>query len=123
LSPHHRLALKVAVLAFVLEVVLGAAFGLAQGCGIPHGIYCALGTGATVGCDLAPRGWLVYCLSAAEMLTLVPLLGAVFSLFTAGLATAGTRRAHAEAQAARRIAADLYAEMTGKVHPHSPPPV
>jgi hypothetical protein len=47
-----------------------------------HGLYCALGTAATDGCDTTGRteaGWAAAC---AVILVAIPLLGAVFALLT-----------------------------------------
>jgi hypothetical protein len=43
-----------------------------------HGLFCSLGTAATVGCDVAPRGGAGQVIAAAVMLTAIPLLAAAF---------------------------------------------
>jgi HAMP domain-containing protein len=53
-----------------------------------HGLYCAIGTATTVGCDIPPATGPAYVLTVAMMVTVVPLFAAVFSFFTSGL-TAG----------------------------------
>jgi hypothetical protein len=47
-----------------------------------HGLYCAVGTASTVGCDTAPHsaaGWLA---AVAVMLTAIPALAGCFALVT-----------------------------------------
>jgi len=82
---HHKRALQVLGATAALDAALGVGYGLADRIGIAHGLYCATGTATTVGCDVAPRGWLAYAISAAMMLTIVPLLTGSFSFFTTGL--------------------------------------
>jgi ion channel len=43
-----------------------------------HGLYCALGTATTVGCDAEPRSGTGMLAAAAVMLTAIPLLAAAF---------------------------------------------
>lgn len=43
-----------------------------------HGIFCAVGTASTVGCDSAPAGTSGRLAQVAVMLTAIPLLAAVF---------------------------------------------
>jgi hypothetical protein len=47
-----------------------------------RGLYCALGTATTVGCDATPSSTAGRAASAAVMLTTIPLLAAVFALLT-----------------------------------------
>lgn len=82
---HHKRALRVLLATAALDVALGAAFGYVTHVGFWHGLYCATGTATTVGCDVAPQGWLPHLLSAVMMLTVAPLLASVFSFFTTGL--------------------------------------
>lgn len=85
LNVHHKRAATVLAATAVLDLALGTAYGLADGIGIPHGLYCATGTATTVGCDASPRGWLPYVISALMMLSIVPLFASVFAFFTTGL--------------------------------------
>lgn len=96
LNVHHRRALIVLCVLVLLDVGLGVAFGLAQGIGIAHGLYCATGTATSLGCDVAPHGWLGYALSSVEMLTILPLCAAVFSLLTTGLTADHIDKRHDE---------------------------
>lgn len=82
---HHRRALLVLAATLALDAALGFAYSRADGTPLAHGLYCALGTATTVGCDVAPRSPAAYILSAVMMLTVVPLFAAVFSFFTTGL--------------------------------------
>lgn len=82
---HHKRALQVLAATFGLDGVLGVLYGLADHVHALHGVYCALGTATTVGCDIPPANGYAYVLSAVMMLTVVPLFAAVFSFFTSGL--------------------------------------
>jgi len=82
---HHRRAAFVLGTTIVLDLALGVGYGSVNGIGIGHGIYCATGTATTVGCDIAPHGWLAYLLSTMMMVTIVPLFASVFAFFTTGL--------------------------------------
>ncbi|HVT98448.1 MAG TPA: hypothetical protein VHE33_13175 [Acidobacteriaceae bacterium] len=82
---HHRRAAAVLVVTAVLDVALGVLYGLAERIHILHGMYCAVATATTVGCDIPPDNGFSYVLSAVMMLTVVPLFAAVFSFFTSGL--------------------------------------
>lgn len=82
---HHKRALLALAATVALDVALGVGFGISDRIGVWHGLYCATGTGTTVGCDVDPAGWLPHVLSAAMMLTVVPLFSSVFAFFTTGL--------------------------------------
>jgi hypothetical protein len=82
---HHRRALWVLGATVALDLALGVGFGLSDHIGVWHGLYCATGTGTTVGCDVDPSGWLPHVLSTLMMLTVVPLFTSVFAFFTTGL--------------------------------------
>lgn len=85
MNTHHRRALALLAATLVLDVVFGTWFGIADGIGIGHGLYCATGFATTEGCDVQPHGWLAYTLGALMMISMVPLFTAVFSFFTTGL--------------------------------------
>ena len=90
----HRVAILVFVLALsiVLDTILGIAFAYAQGILKWDGLYFATTTGTTVGYgDITPHGWLPHLIAVALMVIAIPLFGASFSLFTAGLAAAQVR--------------------------------
>lgn len=87
MNAHHGLALATIGAATVLDTGLGAAFGAAEHIGIGRGLYFATTTATTVGYgDITPHGWIPHLLAVAIMLTVIPLFGASFSLFTSGLA-------------------------------------
>lgn len=44
-----------------------------------HGLYCSLGTAATVGCDVLPRSGAGEITAVLVMLTAIPLLAAAFA--------------------------------------------
>jgi hypothetical protein len=44
-----------------------------------HGLYCSVGTAATVGCDTAPRGAAGQAVAVGVMLTAIPCLASAFS--------------------------------------------
>jgi hypothetical protein len=69
----------------VLDVIFGILYGLDDHIGIWHGLYCATGTATSLGCDVLPADGAGYVLSFLMMLTILPLFGAMFSLFTTGL--------------------------------------
>ncbi|HEY2088619.1 MAG TPA: hypothetical protein VGH54_21690 [Mycobacterium sp.] len=85
LNAHHKRALYALTITLLLDVILGVLYGQADRIPVAHGLYCALGTATTVGCDTGPATTAAYALSALMMLTVVPLFGAVFSFFTTGL--------------------------------------
>ena len=92
LNMHHRRALVTITAAAMLDVGLGAWFGIADHIGIPDGLFFATTTATTVGYgDLTARGWLPHVLAVAMMITIIPLFAATFSLFTTGLASKDIR--------------------------------
>lgn len=92
---HHHIALGVAAAALVLDTLLGIAYGAAEHIGTWHGLYCALATAVTVGGDVTPSGVTGYILMALVCITVVPLFGASFSLFTSALSSVHLRPVHA----------------------------
>jgi hypothetical protein len=95
-NSHHKKALAVLGVTAVLDIALGLAFGAADHVGFWHGLYCATGTATTVGCDVAPQGWLPHVISVAMMLTVVPLFSSVFAFFVTGLTAAHIDARHEE---------------------------
>lgn len=74
--------------AAVLDAGLGLAFAVADHVSPGDGLYWATTTATTVGYgDLVPRGWAAHLIAVGVMLTVIPLFGAAFSLFTSGLAS------------------------------------
>jgi hypothetical protein len=90
---HHRLALIVIGSALVLDAGLGVAYAAAMHIAVWHGLYCALANAVTLGGDVSPSNGWAYAVNAAECLTVVPLFGATFSLFTSGLTAGHVARA------------------------------
>ena len=85
---HHARALTVIGAAAVLDAGLGIAFAAADHISAPDGLYWSVTTATTVGYgDIVPRGWVAHVLAVGVMLTVIPLFGAAFSLFTSGLAS------------------------------------
>jgi voltage-gated potassium channel len=85
---HHRRALQVIGWAVLLDMALGLLFALAQGISYWDGLYWSVTTATTVGYgDIVPRGWLAHLVAIVVMLTIIPLVSATFSLFTAGMTT------------------------------------
>lgn len=82
---HHKRAFRVLVITVILDVFLGALVAVADHVPVWHGVYCAVGTATTVGCDLSPKSGWSYALFTVMMLTIVPLFTAIFSFFTTGL--------------------------------------
>jgi hypothetical protein len=75
-----------------------------------HGTATTLGYG-----DILARGWLPHLLAIVMMLTVVPLFGAAFSLFTSGLASVHVIASEARMKA--HIEARLKHHLGG---PHEP---
>jgi hypothetical protein len=89
---HHRRAVATIAAAALLDVGLGAWFGIADHIGVLDGLFFATTTATTVGYgDLTARGWLPHVLAVAMMITVIPLFAATFSLFTTGLASQDVR--------------------------------
>lgn len=82
---HHRRALQVLGATVALDIILGFLYAWQDGIPALHGLYCAVGTATTVGCDAGPATAGAYVVSAIMMVTVVPLFGSVFSFFTTGL--------------------------------------
>lgn len=82
---HHKRAFQVLLATVALDAVFGLLYALADHVHPLHGMYCAIGTATTVGCDVPPANGPAYVLSTVMMLTVVPLFAAVFSFFTSGL--------------------------------------
>lgn len=85
INSHHKRALQVLGATVTLDVILGVLYGLADHVHVLHGMYCAIGTATTVGCDIPPVNGYAYVLSVVMMLTVVPLFASCFSFFTSGL--------------------------------------
>lgn len=115
------LRLAAAALAAMLAGAEGLA--LAERLSFLHGLYCSLGTAATVGCDVTPSG-AGRLVSSLLMVTALPLLGAIFAWATAERAHRRGRERHDELRAAqdavRRITADLHEYVTSQRHPDAP---
>lgn len=96
--PNHRhYALLTIALATTLDFILGYAFGIADHIGVLRGLYFATVTATTVGYgDIAVVGWLPHILAILMMVTVIPLFGATFSLFTSGLTSFHVHRAKEE---------------------------
>jgi voltage-gated potassium channel len=88
LHVHHRRAFTVIAVAAVLDAGLGLAFAAADHVSPGDGLYWAVTTATTVGYgDVVPRGGTAHLIAIGVMLTVIPLFGAAFSLFTSGLAS------------------------------------
>jgi hypothetical protein len=96
LNRHHRRAFRVLAATVALDIVLGVVYGETDNISVLHGLYCAIGTATTVGCDITPRTAGGYITSAVMMLSVVPLFAAVFSFFTTGLTADHVDKRHQE---------------------------
>jgi hypothetical protein len=56
----------------------GVAIALTWHLPLGHGLYCSVGTAATVGCDVTPHSGAGQVIAVAVMLTAIPLLAAAF---------------------------------------------
>lgn len=98
MNVHHRRALLITGITVAVDTGLGVAYGFADhlsGSGW-HGIYCSTATAETVGCDVAPRGWLAYSLAFAMLLSIVVMVPVVFAFFTTGLTADHVDKRHEE---------------------------
>lgn len=92
MHPHHKRALLLLVVAAVADAAWGTSFALADHVSVPDGIWFTTVTATTVGYgDVIPRGWLPHLVAAGTMLTVIPLFGAAFALFSSGLASTDAR--------------------------------
>jgi voltage-gated potassium channel len=114
---HHKAALITVSAAAVLDILLGAAFGVADHVGVWDGLYFATTTATTVGYgDIAAHGWLPHVLAVVMMITVIPLFAATFSLFTSGLANIHVQRAErAISDAADDIKEHVTVQVNGGV--------
>lgn len=83
---HHRIAVMVIGAAVLLDAAGGLVFAATEHISGWLGLYWAVTTATTVGYgDLTPKTPLGHIVAVCVMLTVVPLFGASFSLFTSGL--------------------------------------
>lgn len=121
---NHRAALITIAAAAVLDAGAGLAFASAEHISLAAGEYWAIATATTVGYgDVTPRTHAGHVIAVVAMVTIIPLFGATFSLFTSGL-TATHVRGHLE-QAERRIKAHTeerlrhhHADIIGRLERH-----
>ena len=79
----RRTALKIVALACGLDLLFGYLFALAEHLRVLTGIYWSLTTATTVGYgDVVPHTGLGHLIAALVMITVVPIYGSLFSLFT-----------------------------------------
>lgn len=109
---HHGIAVLTITAAALLDAGLGAAFAAADHVSIPDGLYWSVTTATTVGYgDITPRGAAAHLIAVTVMLTVIPLVGAVFSLFTSGLAAVQVQVS--EARIKRHVEDRLRHHLTG----------
>lgn len=97
---HHRIAGLVIAAAAVLDTLAGLLFAAAEHLSAGLGLYWAVTTATTVGYgDISPRTAAGHWLAAGVMLTVVPLFGATFSLFTSALAAGHVARSEERVKA------------------------
>lgn len=88
----HQGALITIAAAALLDVVAGIVFALAEHIATASGLYWAVTTATTVGYgDVIPHNSSGRIIAIVVMLTVIPLFGATFSLFTSGLTGAHVR--------------------------------
>lgn len=97
----HGRALATITVAGALDAACGLWFAAAEHIPAASGLYWAVATATTVGYgDVIPRSPAGHAVAVIVMLTVIPLFGATFSLFTAGL-TSFHVRSHLSAAEAR----------------------
>jgi voltage-gated potassium channel len=83
----HAPAVIAIACAAVLDLIGGILFAAAEHIPVTSGLYWAVTTATTVGYgDIEPRNPAGRLIAVFVMLTVIPLFGATFSLFTSGLA-------------------------------------
>jgi voltage-gated potassium channel len=128
-----RRAAWLLALAVVMTLADAAAFAWTQHVSAGTALYWAVTTAATVGYgDVTPHSGAGRVVAVITMLTTIPLLAGVWSLLTGVHVSSLTHTkvaAHMRdeiddvrrsAQAAHRIAADLFERHTGERHPDAP---
>lgn len=91
---HHRLALLTILAAAVLDTICGLVFAAVEHLSAGLGLFWAVTTATTVGYgDVTPKTAAGHVVAVVCMLTVIPLFGAVFSLFTSGLSATHIRKA------------------------------
>lgn len=97
LNVHHLWMARVLALVVVLDLSLGAWFGLAGHLGVLNGMYFAVVTVTTVGYgDLVPHGWQQHVAALGIMVLIVPLWTGSFALLATGLTANHVDRRHRE---------------------------
>jgi hypothetical protein len=109
---HHRTALRVLILAILVDAALGVAYAASMSISVWDGLYYATGIATTSGnSPQTPVGWLPHALSMSMMCLVIPLFAAAFSLVTTGLTADHIdkrRRQTAPAPASRETAERLH---------------
>lgn len=113
---HHKRAVQILCVTIALDAAFGLLYSSAERIPVLHGLYCALGTATTVGCDISPDNAFGYALMVAMMLTVVPLFAAVFSFFTSGLTSDHVEKVTVkQTEHFTRVTQDQTAELKGHV--------
>jgi hypothetical protein len=87
----------VVILSVVLDIAGGIAFAITDHIAAWTGLYFATTTASTVGYgDITPHGWGPHLIAVGIMLTVIPLVSALFSLFTTQLTAKHVDKRHDE---------------------------
>lgn len=88
------MALLVIAAAAVLDAAAGCWFAAVEGLPVTSGLCYSLGIATTSGSSVPASGGMARLITALMQVTIIPLFGATFSLFTSGLSALHIRGLH-----------------------------
>lgn len=98
MNVHHTWMVRVLALVMVLDLAVGALFGLSPGGpGVLDGMYFAIVTVTTIGYgDIVPHGWQQHLCFLFIAVCVIPLWSGSFALLTTGLTANHVDKRHHE---------------------------